>query len=1104
MEPHFLVHSLLHGTRWGSAERAHVLHPHHQPQCWYEIRQIKERNILSPLANFIEHISAELDTVTSLEEVRVTDKWQDAWDLWQSEIGDIPSDEKLQFLRALTISTEAPQLDEMQDGLAASLSAIFGITTLQASPLVRNLLSALLNWTTSLRRTKEWVTAEDVLEVLTESDPDVFGYCDVPTPVPFFPSREAAVGEISALLTSNAEHRVVFLEADPGSGKTSVVSRIVNQRADDYSTLVVDIRYYAYKPITPDSPVLPADADHSASPESLWYSLLSQIRERLRGRLLKLRVPVRNHFITPDQARDHVLRLSAVLAQEKRAPFVIVIDGIDHAARALRNLLPSLLLSLPGPESIPTGVRILIAGQPAVGYPEYPIWLRTRHQLVAPIGLGAIEIQDIWLLLSNSTTRIPTADFEHAARVIQEVAAGNTLAAVFCVAEAERCQTLDELQERLSKRELHSGVHAYYQAIWKAAIPASPTGIAPYLSSVLCILRERITGMIMHQAFPAWGKPSPEWDAILTSLEPLVVRDEKGFRVRHNDIRVFLERELRTDDKVLRHVASLLADYYISLSADPYFRHESLFNLLQLADRATEKARIFNPTWVLDAAAYGRNISTIHQEAEDAFRAISDLKDWDAALAVACGGQTLAKLSDCIEALPDLMEGPGVPQVPLPECLETERFVLPFNRWDDNTIRQVVDDARMLAEKAEINRASGLLEHWFSGIPPMAVVGVSGITDHVRIEEEVSFAIGAASLFEDWGNLSFSLGMTTDRGHPKTALEHEANYLFEKGWVTACIGAVDHEGIYHELMRFKPHYLSTFVVAIEEAAKKGLWVLVGRLLEMLRQDRSQLHLEFRIKAAYWALKAIGENAAKDWLEILPVARTGKCDNSRAVMPLMIFVAKTIGWIEPHRDASAIASELVEAIISEHRHVRDQRSFLVPLRAAAINGLIDRMLRKGNPSSAAALVPPQAVRTIIEFIWDSRQSLDFHEFRDQALDLSFELMEQCQRIGNAHDKMVISLSLLRAKNFQWISACLCYGRSCGGGHRELLRRWAEHSGEQGAVWSGIGYSERSEIVRELSQLARDEGWAKWLRRPKQGCVTTSSGTQPTRNMLSRSP
>ena len=1041
----------------------------------------KSGTFFPPLAKFIEHLSAELATVTSLEAIRVPAEWRDAWAIWLAEIAGIAPAVKLQFLRSVTISTEAPQLDEMQDGLAASLSATLGITNNQAIPLVRNLLSALLNWTTSLRGTKEWVTAEDVLESLAESEPDIFGYSDVPTPMPFFPSREAAVGDITDLLTSNSEHQIVFLEADPGSGKTSVVSRIVNQRADNYSKLIVDIRYYAYKPITPDSPALPADADRSASSESLWYSLLSQIREHLRGRLLQLRVPVRNHFITPDQARDHVLRLSSFLAQEKHAPFVIVIDGIDHAARAHRKGLPSLMQSLPAPEDIPKGVRILIAGQPAAGYPEYPIWLRSRHELVASIGLGPIEIQDTHLLLSSSTTRIPADDLEHVARLIQEIAGGNTLAAVFSVAEAERCQTLDELQGRLTNRQLHSGVHAYYQAIWNAAIPASPTGISPYLSSVLCILKERITGTIMHQAFPTWGKPAPEWDAILSSLEPLVVHDERGFRVRHNDIRVFLERELSTDDAALRSVASLLADYYMSPSADSYFRQESLFNLLQIADRASEKARIFNPAWVLDAAAYGRNLSTIQTEAEEAFRALPDLKDWDVALSVACGGMTLTKLSDCVDSNPDLLVRTDMPQVSLPQCLETERFVLPFSRWDDGTIRQVLSDARMLTEKAAINRARGLIEHWFSGISPMAMVTrVSGMTDFHEIHASTTLAVGVDSLLEDWGDLAFRLEILTDRGDPNDYIGSEATCLFEKGWVSACVASSKQEEVaFTTLMEFNPLYLRTFEVAIAEASKKGMWDLVGRLLQVIFEDRGRLHLDFRIKAAYWALKAFGEDRAKDWLEIIQEARTGQCADRRIEMPLMLYVARVTGWVEPQREASGIASELATAIISQNRHVRDQRSFLLPLRAAAMSGLIERMLSKGNPSGAAALVPSQTVRAVIEFIWEARLSLDFHDFLDLALNLTFALMEQCQQIGNAHDEMVLSLSLSSAEKFpvdQRMPVLWEILRRAG--HREFLYNWAEHwIGEKGAVWLGTGYSERVEIVDKLSHLAREEGWGE---------------------------
>ncbi|MBI5551332.1 MAG: ATP-binding protein [Desulfobacterales bacterium] len=993
-------------------------------------------------------------------------------------MGAIPPNEKIHFLRAMTISSEAPQLEEMQDKLCASLSAALGISKLKAKPLIQNLLSALFKWTTSLRGENEWVTPEDVMQTLAESEPDIFGYCDVPTPAPYFPSREAAADAITELLTRDAEHQVVFLEASPGSGKTSVVSRIVNQRADDYSTLTVDIRYYAYKPITPDSPALPADADLSASPESLWYSLLSQVRERLRGRLMEFRVPVRNHFITASEARDNVLRLSTLLAKDKRTPFVIVIDGIDHAARAHRKGIPSLLESLPAPEVIPNGVRILIAGQPAAGYPEYPIWLRTHHRLVAKIGLGPIKIQDTRLLLNSSPTKISAENLEHAARIIQGVADGNTLAMVFSVAEAERCQGLDELQERLTKRQLHSGVHAYYQAIWNAAIPASPSGIAPYLSSVLCILRERVTGTMMHEAFPAWGKPAPEWDAILTSLEPLVVHDERGFRVKHNDIRVFLEGEMRTDNTALMRVASLLANYYMGPSADPYFRQESVFTLLGLSGRAAEKARIFNPAWVLDAAAYGRDISAIQREAEEAFQAVPDLRDWDAALDVACGGLTLAKLTECIDASPELLERSGISRKPLPQCLETERFVLPFNRWNDSTIRRILSDAKILFESAEIDRAKGLMEHWLSGISPMAIAtSVAGMIDNHGIRNEKTLAIGVGSLFEDWGLISFRLEIQTDRGDPTSDLENEATYLFEKGWITTCVVESDQEGAFTRLKAFNPRYIGTLEVAIEEASKKGMWDFVGNLLVTLTKNKDGLNFDFRIKAAYWSLKALGADSAKDWLAVLPEVRTGQYPSNSDEMPLMIYLAKVIGWVEPQREASSIAAELVDTIILQRRHVHDRGSLLLPLKAAAMIGIIERMLRKKDPSSAAALVPPSTVRGVIELIWKNRHSPDLYEFRGKALNLTFELIKHCLEIGGAHGEMVLSLSLSNAELFpvdQRMPVLWEILRSRG--YTDVLYRWANHwIGEQGAAWSGVDFSERAEIVDKMSHIAREEGW-----------------------------
>ena len=1031
-----------------------------------------------PLSEFISHISVQLRSAHTPADITVPDKWIDAWGIWLAEMAPLSDDEKFQFLKAMAISVDALQLEEMRNKLAASLASAFQITFQQANSLVQNLLSALFDWTTSIRGMNEWITAEDVMAALSESTSNIFGYCDVPTPVPFFPSREQAVMDIISLLTEDGEHRIVFLEAEPGSGKTSMVSRIVNQRAEDYTALVVDIRYYAYKPITPDSPALPIDADQSASPESLWYTLLNQIRERLRGRLLELGVPVRNHFTKPDEARDHVLRLAGVLAQEKRSPFVIVIDGIDHAARAHRKGLPSLLGSLPAPETVPTGVRLLIAGQPVSAYPEYPIWLKSRTEMVKRVTLAPVDVLDIQRLLLHSNTKIPQEGHEHAARIVQGVADGNTLAVVFSVAEAEICETLQALETRLSERKLHSGVHEYYTVIWQSAVPTSPSGLGAYLSSVLCILRERITGKMMQEAFPDWKKPSPEWDAILKKLEPLVVYDADGYRVRHNDIRVFLEQELRTDEASMQKVASLLADYYMGVSACPRFRQVSLFSLLQLAGREQDKANVFNPNWVLNAAAYGRELSVVFQEAEDAFRAIPDVGDWHVALSVACAGMTLAKLSDCLQAFPDLLDSTSMPRPPLPQCLETERFIPPFSQWDNRTIRKVLDDANILVERGETNRAQGLIEHWFTGISPATVASkVKGIVDDRGFHNVPSMAMEADSLFEDWGTLAFRLGIAINIENPTLDIQQQATFLFEKGWVSECITTSEPDKVLSALRDFNPRYLETVEVSTEKAATKAMWEVVASLLKSIKDERDRLSLEFRVKATYWALKALGQHDAQEWQEVLSDVRTGKWNETHIEMPLMIFIAKSIGWTEPHREASAVASELAKAIAENGHYMRDLKPLHLPLRAAAMIGLVERMLSKGDTKSAAALVPIPDMQKVIELIWGHRLSSDFLEYRIQALDLTFELIERCYDIGDLHREMVLSLAISEAEKHpvdQKMPVLWEVLRRAG--HKGKLRAWAEHwIGQDGAAWSGLSYSERAEIVIDLSRLCRNEGW-----------------------------
>lgn len=95
-----------------------------------------------------------------------------------------------------------------------------------------------------------------------------------------------------------------------------------------------------------------------------------------------------------------------------------------------------------------------------------------------------------------------------------------------------------------------------------------------------------------------------------------------------------------------------------------------------------------------------------------------------------------------------------------------------------------------------------------------------------------------------------------------------------------------------------------------------------------------------------------------------------------------------------------------------------------------------------------------------------------------MELTFQLIELCQRIGDAHSEMVLSLAIDETEKppvDQKMPVLWEVLRRAG--RKRRLRSWAEYwIGEQGAVWSGTDYSERAEIVSSLSRLARDEGWA----------------------------
>ena len=79
------------------------------------------------------------------------------WKIWLKELSELNEQEKISFLRALTIETDQPDLEEVEREIISKVAQTFSITENKAIPIKNTLDSALRKWATTLRGKTEEV-----------------------------------------------------------------------------------------------------------------------------------------------------------------------------------------------------------------------------------------------------------------------------------------------------------------------------------------------------------------------------------------------------------------------------------------------------------------------------------------------------------------------------------------------------------------------------------------------------------------------------------------------------------------------------------------------------------------------------------------------------------------------------------------------------------------------------------------------------------------------------------------------------------------------------------------------------------------------------------
>lgn len=1034
------------------------------------------------LIDFWAWLQPTLQEGQSLADCSPPPEWHAAWEEWIGQLSERNEDEQLNFLRQLELRAGQGELAELQGRLLVRLSELFQIPPARAVPFHHALSHALQEWSTG----KERVTVEDVAAALALRPEPIELSPIPPPPAPFFPSRQPAVRELENLLVEPDSPPIIFLSAEVGEGKTSVISQLTNRRVHEPLTNVIGLRYFCFQPITPEVAIISPDADPRVRPEKLWFSLLSQLREGLRGRLRHFRVPLRNDLLNSwPEARDVVLRIASALGEELGRAFVIVIDGIDHAARASQIdpvTAQAFFASLPGPDALAgKRIRFLIAGQPSRYYQQfYPAWLQAPHPKVRVTSLGQLGLDDVRLLFSEANQAVPSDQIEHAVRLIHEATGGNTLATVFAVAEAQSCPSLEELSARLENHQLSDGLQSYYDAIWRHAVEAAGTPamqVEPCVTGAFCYARERITTTLLGSAFTSWNLPDPWWRIFLARISPLIVEEADGFRVRHNDVRVFLAGRFTANPEAEQQaIASQLANHYLKPESNRVPAHLSVFALLDRAGRIDECPRVFTVDWVFEGGAFDIPSAHLLEECAIALRTCSSLRDWNVASELACATQTLERLEEVREQgrLPnaghssiedDLLNLPSEGSVP------------PVQTWELIHLNTLLDDAERLVKASLIPRATALIERWFGDLSVMQIAKAFRGMIESRAnggDSELNLAVGADGQLKRLGKLCRSVAIRIRAGRVRENIEHEIVFHFEHGFVQGCCEAESVSDFASCVARRGIRYFDNFEALTLGLAQKGRWSVVRECLEKFTPNRDRSSGDFKARATYWALRADLLVSVNVWLAPLQEQNYG-LDGEGEDVAACLAICRARGWREVATEPGTIADAVFRAFDRLNRREKSAAQHRLIFRAAAMLGRIESVQKRRGWKIAADVITPGQTRELLSALWRD-DLVPSYDFRHQsiALDLAEELVEAAGHFGGAHEAEALQLALFltadRPLDSQRGGVWAVMRRN---GRNEALRRSLEHwIGPRGMAWTH--YADLRDSIIKYAQMARDMG------------------------------
>lgn len=642
------------------------------------------------VADFIENVYPRLKVDYEYEGSNLLEKNAIEW--LKKQISFLGENQK-EFVSIFSFRSEH-DLGQTEEIIREEIKRLIGIDSERVINACRDrLFSRLRIWATSQREKPE-ITREDIFNVLCDNHDFVPQY-DIFPEKPIFSSRVRFANYFYKFIEST-EKKIVFLQGYPGSGKTNFVSYMAQQENS-----MVDLKFYAYLPVSKENGSYSDDEGYYRG-DMLWNSILTQLRDKFAelGILYEVGFPIVFEYLSISEKRRYALEFLTALSTRIGKTIYLFIDGIDHAARSI-DVQKSFLLQLPTPKDIETGIKIILVGQPIND--KYPTWLIDNPE-IEYIDMPALERDDVVGLLGDNSIILPEIDMFSLADTVISVIGNNALNVIFAVMELKKWKSplsFEDIECILRERCLNYQIDKYYEWILNSIEKDS----AFYkLETVFAFSSRKIP---LKDIVQMCCESEDHIVFTISKFYPLVVNDEHGYYVFHNDVRLHFKNEIRVRE-VLGYVVDKIEGAITSNKALETYKYDVLFELLFTQGNLTRILELFDVTYIMNAALFEISLDKLSQQYYKILSLVKETHDYSHLSKICAISLCLSQFANCIRFYEKERE--FVENATLAKKTKSEKYILHIEK----DFNQIIDDTYVLLAKNHKKRGKQVYSEYLS------------------------------------------------------------------------------------------------------------------------------------------------------------------------------------------------------------------------------------------------------------------------------------------------------------------------------------------------------------------------------------------------------